>query len=247
MILVTCVQALLIAFYTLVIGSAIVLLVLIVRIPGIQNTAYSLSKIYCVLSLKTCFVKLRVKGIENIDPNGQYVFMSNHVSYFDIPAVAMALPNQMRWVYKKELAKVPFFGWAVKSIGHILVDRGNRSQAIESLKNSLSRLSGNASIMIFPEGTRSKSGDLLPLKKGGFHIALHSGFPIVPVAIRGSGDIMRKGTFRINPGTIEVEIFSPIETDGYGTGRIHELVERVQKVMQEGVNREAAQSNPSRE
>lgn len=243
MILVTLLQAILIALYTLVIGSAIVIVVLIVRVPGIQNFAYNLSKIYCYLSLKTCLVKLRVRGIENIDPDKQYVFMSNHVSYFDIPAEALALPHQMRWVYKKELASIPVFGWALRAIGHIMVDRTNRPRAIESLKKSLSLLSGNTSIMIFPEGTRSKTGDMLPFKKGGFHIALHSGFPIVPIAIRGSRNIMKKGEFRINRGTIEVEIFPPVETAEYDAGRINELVERVRKIIEEGINKETELSS----
>lgn len=241
MILLTALQAFLIAVYTLIIGSIIVLVTFIVRVPGIQNFAYNLSKIYCFLSLKTCFVKLRVLGIENIDPKKQYVFMSNHVSYFDIPAEALALPHQMRWVYKKELKTIPFFGWALKAIGHIMVDRGNKEQAIESLKRSLSILSGNTSIMIFPEGTRSKTGALLPFKKGGFHIALHSRFPIVPIAIRGSRNIMRKGKFRIHPGTIEVEIFPPVSTDEYEMGQIGELIEKVRGIISGGLEEKTEQ------
>jgi 1-acyl-sn-glycerol-3-phosphate acyltransferase len=224
-ILLTALQAFLIAVYTLIIGSIIVLVTFIVRVPEIQNFAYNLSKIYCFLSLKTCFVKLRVLGIENIDPKKQYVFMSNHVS----------------WVYKKELKTIPFFGWALKAIGHIMVDRGNKEQAIESLKLSLSVLSGNTSIMIFPEGTRSKTGALLPFKKGGFHIALHSRFPIVPIAIRGSRNIMRKGKFRIHPGTIEVEIFPPVSTDEYEMGQIGELIEKVRGIISGGLEEKTEQ------
>lgn len=239
--LVTALQALLVAFYTLVIGSLIVLVTFIFRLPGIQNFAYNLSKVYCFLSLKTCFVKLRVHGIENIDRKKQYVFMSNHVSYFDIPAEALALPHQMRWVYKKELAAVPVFGWALKSIGHIMVDRGNRAQAVESLKRSISLLTGNTSIMIFPEGTRSTTGELLPFKKGGFHIALHSRFPIVPIAISGSRDIMKKGEFRIKPGTIVVTIFPPVETEGYDMGSLNELITKVRDTISEGLRERTPQ------
>jgi len=234
----TALQAFLVSIYTLVTGSVIVILVFVVRVPGIQDVAYHISKIYCWCILKTCFVKLRVEGLEHIDRDQPYIFMSNHASLFDIPAVAWAIPHSMRWVYKKELSTIPFLGWALKAIGHIMVDRQNRAQAVESLRKSLKKLKGNTSIMIYPEGTRSKTGELLPFKKGGFYTAITSGFPIVPIAIRGSKEIMKKGVFRIHPGTITVEVFPPIPVGEYDTSRTNELKERVREIILRGVEGE---------
>jgi 1-acyl-sn-glycerol-3-phosphate acyltransferase len=235
LILFTLFQSILISIYTVIVGAIITFLVALIRVPGIQNVAYQISRFYCLLVLKTSLVKIRVTGMENINIDEQYVFMSNHSSYYDIPATAFSIEHQMRWVYKKELAKIPFLGWALRSIGHIMVDRGNRTKAIESIRESLSHLKGNTSIMIFPEGTRSRSGELLPFKKGGFHIALQSGFPIVPVAVKGSRDIMKKGTFRIHSGTIHIRIFPPIPVKDYGISRINELKDRVRALIESEV------------
>ncbi len=234
----TALQACLISLYTLITGSVIVLLVALIRVPGIQDVAYRISKIYCWIVLKTCFVKLRVQGLEQIDRKHPYVFMSNHVSLFDIPAVAWGIPHSMRWVYKKELSTIPFLGWALRAIGHIMVDRQNRAKAVESLRKSLEKLKGNTSIMIYPEGTRSKTGELLPFKKGGFYTAIASGFPIVPIAIRGSREIMKKGVFRIHPGTITLQVFPPIPVEEYDTSRTNELKERVREIILRGIEGE---------
>ncbi len=235
-LILTFVQGLLVAVYTLVLGTLAVLTSLIFRNPNHQDVLYLFfAKLYCHLILKTCFVKVKVRGKENIDENERYVFMSNHVSYFDIPAVVAALPHPLRWVYKKELGKIPFFGWALRTMGQIMVDRANRYRAVESLQKALSRLGRRSSIMICPEGTRSRTGRLLPFKKGGFYTAVQSGYPIVPVAIRGSRDIMRKGSLVIHPGTVEVIIGKPIPVVKDDFSQIPELMERVRREIEEAL------------
>jgi len=156
--------------------------------------------------------------------------MSNHRSQFDILAVVVGLSDhQLRWVAKKELTRVPVFGWALKHTGHIIIDRSDSQQAIASLRAARSQMERGISVVLFPEGTRSEAGQaLLPLKKGGFMLALETGFPIVPVVVRGSREILPRGSWRAAPGEIEVVVGGPIQVAGVPRD---ELMARVRDFM----------------
>lgn len=239
-IVLTVIQSLLIVLYTVVLGTLAIVFSLIFSDPDQKDRLYLFfAKLYSWLILKTCFVTVECRGAEKVDPERPYVFMSNHVSYFDIPAIIVCLPHPLRWVYKKELGKIPVFGWALKTMGQIMVDRSNRASAVESLTRALSALGKRSSIMICPEGTRSRTGELLPFKKGGFYTAVQSGYPVVPVAVKGTRDIMRKGSLVIHPGRVEVIVCDPIEVKKGDYSRIPELMEKVRGEIEKALSGES--------
>jgi 1-acyl-sn-glycerol-3-phosphate acyltransferase len=158
--------------------------------------------------------------------------MSNHRSQADIPAVIAALDEfQLRWVAKKELTRIPIFGWALQRAGHIIVDRSDHRQAVESLRAAREKMQTGISVVIFPEGTRSLPGQrLLPFKKGGFMLAHETGIPIVPVVVLGSGDVLPPHSWHPRGGDVEVIVGPPIPVAGLDRD---ELVRRVETFMLE--------------
>jgi 1-acyl-sn-glycerol-3-phosphate acyltransferase len=176
-------------------------------------------------------VTVETRGLSRVGRDNAYVFMSNHVSHVDSLALAVSIPHPLHWVFKKELSKIPVFGWALLSLGQIMVDRRNAAHSRTALSGMVAALAGNNSVLIYVEGTRSKDGKLQPLKKGGFHIALQSGVPIVPVRISGSHDIVPPGSLRVRPGHVVVELFDPIPTEGKTGADVPELMARVRDAL----------------
>jgi len=164
--------------------------------------------------LKASRVRVSVFGGDRVRPGRPYIIMANHQGNYDIPALLGHLPIDFRWVAKAELFRIPLFGRAMRAVGCIPIDRGDRESAYGSLERAAAVLKGGTSVLIFPEGTRSPDGRLLPFKKGGFALALSSGVPIVPVAVRGSTAIMPRGICRVRPGDITLTIGSPVPTAG---------------------------------
>ena len=193
---------------------------------------YRINQFWTWLILRLCGVRLNVRGIENLEFDKPYVFMVNHQSNIDIPVLIQSLARfQLRWIAKKELLWVPFFGWAMWATKHIAVDRSDPTDAIKSLERAKERLGAGVSIVIFPEGTRSRDGKLLRFKKGGFLLAVQSRAPIVPVAIKGSGKILPAGGWKLRSGVIEVFVDKPIETDNYRVGKLRVLSETVRQIV----------------
>ena len=176
-------------------------------------------------------VKVSVQGLEHIDPSAAYVFMANHQSMFDIPALLGYLPVQFRWLAKMELFQIPVFGYSMARVGYISIDRSNRKAAYKSLQEAAQKIAQGVSVVVFPEGTRSIDGQIKPFKGGGFYLAIRSGRPIVPVVIFGSHDIMPKRRFRISPGRIVISINPPIETMPYNNKTKELLMESVRSTM----------------
>jgi 1-acyl-sn-glycerol-3-phosphate acyltransferase len=173
---------------------------------------HNLARFWAFGILKVCGVKVIVEGKENVDFSRSYIYVSNHASQFDIPAVVAAIPDQIRIVYKKELEKIPIFGWGLKyGKTYIGIDRGRGQDAIQSLEKAASRIRNGASVLLFGEGTRTTDGKLQQFKRGPFNLAMRAGVPIVPVAINGSYKILPKHSFRIRPGTITLVLSSPIK------------------------------------
>jgi 1-acyl-sn-glycerol-3-phosphate acyltransferase len=160
-------------------------------------------------------VKVSLEGTENLRTDGPQIVVSNHQSWFDVFALAAALPVRYRFVAKQELGEIPVFGHAWKSCGHVSVDRGNREAAIEALDQAWREVHEDKLTMIlFPEGTRSPDGRLKSFKKGAFVLAVQGQVPLVPMAVVGSRDIMGKGDRRVRSGEIRVRIGSPIPVKG---------------------------------
>jgi len=160
-------------------------------------------------------VKLKVEGIENIPKNQAVIFASNHQSTADIPVLFSILPLNVRFIAKHVLGYVPFLGWYLRLAGFILINRSNRKKAIEQLAHAAERIRAGTSIIAFPEGTRSETGEILPFKKGVFLLALKAGVPICPIAIEGSAQLMPKNSWNIQPGPVHVKIGPPIHTTDY--------------------------------
>lgn len=217
---------------TLVVGLPAIALGLLV--PGRRRKGKIfrwVTKGYSRILLPVFGVTVETRGLSRVDRNAAYVFMSNHASHIDSLALAVSIPHPLHWVFKKELSKIPVFGWVLLSLGQIMVDRRNAMQSKSALSSAVTALAGNNSVLIYAEGTRSKDGKLQPLKKGGFHIALQSGLPIVPVRVSGSHDIVPPGSIRIRPGRVVVELFDPIPTEGKTEADIPELRTRVRDAL----------------
>lgn len=190
--------------------------------------AYRISRFWAWGILKLCGIRLVVQGLEGLDPNRQYIFIANHQSYIDIPVLVQALSQfQLRWIAKKELFWVPLFGWVLWSSKHIIVDRSSLSRAMNSLSRARERIEKGISVVVFPEGTRSRHGDLLPFKRGGFLLAFKSQTPIVPVTIKGSGAVWSRGDWRIRSGEIAIVMGKPVSVDRYRAQDLKLLVNRV--------------------
>lgn len=174
-------------------------------------------------------VGLRDHGLENVVPGRSYIVMANHRSMYDIPALHYLLGKNrdLRWIGKHEMLRVPFFGWAFAFSHHIAIDRQNRNKSISALKEAAAKSTEGVSFVIMPEGTRSTNRRLAPFKKGGFHLAIDTGLPILPVAIMGTEQLMRKGEWWILPGSIDVFVGSPVEVGDYDKSRLEEFRQRV--------------------
>ena len=200
------------------------------------NPVHIVARIWARSILIVSRVSVRVKGFANIDPNKSYIYMCNHQSNFDIPVLLGYLPVQFRWLAKAELFRIPIFGRAMLGAGYVKIDRFNQESAFESINEAARRMKDGVSVMIFPEGTRSKDGNIRQFKKGGFVMAINSGVPIVPIVLRGTWPIMAKSSLRINRGDVEMEIAQPIATAGYAMETKEELMSRVRDVISKNFN-----------
>jgi 1-acyl-sn-glycerol-3-phosphate acyltransferase len=172
-----------------------------------------------------------------------YIYMSNHQSNFDIPVLYSALPVQFRWLAKAELFKIPLFGQSMRGAGYISIDRSNRQSAFRSLADAAEAIRNGTSVMIFPEGTRSIDGMLLPYKKGGFVMAVDAGVPIIPVVISGTHAIMPKGRLLIRRQRVHVHVGLPIETADFNRKTKDDLMEKVRTAMSEMMSAAARGGN----
>jgi 1-acyl-sn-glycerol-3-phosphate acyltransferase len=175
-------------------------------------------------------VEVEFEGLQHLQPARPAVIVSNHESWYDVFALAGLLPVDYRFVGKKELNKIPFFGPAWMACGHIAIDRSNRKAAIESLRTAGDKIRREGAVVVmFPEGTRSSDGELLPFKKGAFVLALESGVPVIPIGISGSRSLMPKGSFLVRPGKMRVHIGAPIEIEGLTVADRDQLMDRARE------------------
>lgn len=172
-----------------------------------------------------------VKGAEKVEPGTSYIVTPNHQGNADILALFLTLPLRFRWVIKKELLRIPVFGWALGGTGAIALDRSNREKSVESLKAAKKKLLGGWSVLIYPEGTRSSDPHLQPFKKGAFMMAVQTGVPILPVTCNGAYHVLPRKTITFRPGHITVTIGDPIQTEGLTEEDVPELMERTRKEM----------------
>jgi 1-acyl-sn-glycerol-3-phosphate acyltransferase len=226
-------DALKLALIAAVTVPAALLIILLGSIDPQGKNVYGITRLWTWMILKVGGISLKVEGLNRIDPHSQYIFMVNHQSNIDIPVLLQSLSGfYLRWIAKKELLWVPFFGWAMWASRHIMIDRADRFGAVKSLQKAKQRLRAGISIVVFPEGTRSGTGNLLPFKKGGFLLATQTNTPVVPVTINGSGASLPVGAWRLSPATIEVWVGEPLSVDGYRPGNLRLLSARVRRAIE---------------
>ena len=201
-------------------------------VPG-GNLAHRVARMWARSLLFSGGVRVQVEGLLRIDLQQAYVFAANHQSQFDIFVLLAHLPIQFRWLAKKELFRIPIFGLAMKGAGYIPIDRSHRKAAFESIDVAAARVREGTSIVIFPEGTRSLDGRLKPFKKGGFHLAIKSKRPIVPVSISGTFSILPKRGFKITPRKARITIGEPVPTEDITVEERNWLISEVRRRIQE--------------
>ncbi|HEY0404946.1 MAG TPA: lysophospholipid acyltransferase family protein [Pyrinomonadaceae bacterium] len=178
--------------------------------------------------LKLSGVKVRVRGLEHLDEQQPYVFISNHRSYLDTATLFYYTGRRIGLLAKKELLKVPILGYGMGYCNIMAIDRRSRESAIRTVRAATERIHSGISFGVFAEGTRARPGQLLPFKKGAFYMALEAGVPIVPVAMKNTDRLMGKGTGEARPGTIEMVLLPPVATAGLSTDEeVKRLIERV--------------------
>lgn len=187
-------------------------------------------RIWSRLLLIAAGVTVRVHGLENAGGGDPRVFASNHVSWFDVPALAKVLPRH-KFVAKAELFKVPLFGRAMRAAGMVEIQRDNRKAAFGAYDVAADRIRKGNSVVVFPEGTRGHAYALRPFKKGPFVLAIAAGVPIVPVIVHGTIEILKKGSLWAHPGTIDVHLLQPVSTAGVDYDQREALMQTVRTRM----------------
>ncbi len=218
----------LIAVITALLGTLGILSCLVV--PS-GDAVIAIARLWARILLALCRVRVVVQGAEKIRPPGPYVFLSNHQSQFDILASVMAIPVQFRILAKRELFRIPIFGWVLRLSGFVGIERKDREKAIRSLDEAARRIRLGRSLLIYAEGTRSPDGSLLPFKKGGFILAIQAGVPVIPLTILGSRSVLPKGSLRIRPGPITVMVGDPIDPRRYRVEEKEALMLEVRETM----------------
>lgn len=176
-------------------------------------------------------ITLAVEGAEHLIPGEPVVFVANHLSWIDIWVLLVGLPGTVRFVFKKELSRVPFLGPAANAIGHIELDRANRSSAFAAYDRAAAKVRSGISAIVFAEGTRSREGKLQPFKKGPFVLAIAAQVPVVPVCCIGAYELLPPGSISPKPGRVTVRIGRPIPTVRLGYEARDELADRARQAM----------------
>lgn len=207
-------------FRTIFVWSCIVITTLVLGIAAFLTYPFDrkgkivhlYARLWGKVALLANRVRVEIIGLEHLKDGGPYIFMANHQGSYDIFALLGYLPGQFKWLAKKELFSIPFFGWTMAAAGYISIDREGSRDTIIAMNEAAKKISDGMSVVIFPEGSRSLNGNLQPFKKGGFSLAIKSKVPIVPITIKGSREIMPPGHLTIKSGKIKIRIGEPIET-----------------------------------
>jgi 1-acyl-sn-glycerol-3-phosphate acyltransferase len=192
-----------------------------------DNVLYSPVRFFVRLGLALVGVRVEVAGLDRLDPKQAYIFTPNHQSLIEVPLFITYLGRNPAYLAKKEVFKYPMFGYGIGLMGVIPVDRSNSKLAVESARQATRNLQRGRSYVVYPEGTRSPDGRLLPFKKGAFMMAIDAGVPVVPVTISGATRIMPKAQVKVYPSTVRITIHDPVSTKGHSRQNIAVLVERV--------------------
>ena len=192
---------------------------------------HAVARFWAALILWVCGVQVKVNGLEKIDLSRNYVYVSNHASALDIPAIILGLPQQIRVVYKKELERIPIFGWGLKWGHYVGIDRTRGADALKSLETAARKVATGASVLLYAEGTRTPDGKLQPFKRGAFSLAVKAGVPVVPLTVNGSYGIFPRRSLEVRPGTVELVLDMPVPTRENGKKAELELMQHVSEAI----------------
>jgi 1-acyl-sn-glycerol-3-phosphate acyltransferase len=205
------IQAILLLIVTFLSGGSVMLLKFITRTP--RFGFYVMRYFWAPLSLTFLAIRYKLLRRPDLSEHETCIFYANHTSWIDIALVNRVIPRDLHFIAKEELRKKPFVGGAISGMDMVFVDRSNRVKAVKSLEEAAKKVREGYNIIAFPEGTRSRDGELKSFKKGLFHLAIQSGVPLVPVAISGAYDLVPTG-FKMRPGEVAISIGDPILTTG---------------------------------
>jgi 1-acyl-sn-glycerol-3-phosphate acyltransferase len=229
-----CLVTLITFAYILILGPP---LLIYGALTGTSDLFYRVGKAGGRMAIWLAGVRLDIRGLDRIPRHGAVVFMSNHQSNCDPPALVPLLPRLLVLV-KKEFFRVPVLGRGMVVCGFIPVDRRNREQALEAVEKAVQALQAGHSFVVYPEGTRSPDGRLQSFKKGVFVMALKAGAPILPISISGSSKIMPKGKFVIRPGRVRITFHEPVPTEGLTIEDRDDLIQRVRQAILSGLEKD---------
>ncbi len=204
-----------------------VLAIIAIPLDKKGRTFHAVARFWALLILRVCGVKVKVRGLEKVDLSKSYVYVSNHASALDIPAIIQGIPQQIRIVYKKELERIPIFGWGLKWGHYVGIDRRRGADALKSLENAAKKVATGASVLLYAEGTRTQDGKLQPFKRGAFSLAVKAGVPVVPLTVNGSYGIFPRRSFAVRPGTVELVLDAPVAIHDIGKKAELELMQHV--------------------
>jgi len=225
---------------SLILNTLILALVIIAISPFDRkgNLVHYIGKFWSLLNIYSSGTRLSIKGKEKIEKGRTYIVMSNHQGLVDPWILIGKLPLQLRWTIKPEVKKMPIFGYALERMGHIYVGSRKRKDIALTLETAVQKIKQGASVVFFPEGTRSIDGSLQKFHKGGAIIAIRSGVPILPVTINGSRFVLPKGTLALMPGKIQVVVGDSIDPGMFDENRKDELMAVVKSAIQENLDLE---------
>jgi len=198
-----------ISVYTIVLGTCSLTSSLF---DSTGRFAHWCARTWARLILVTTGVHVEVSGLDRLDADRAYVFVSNHQIIYDIPIIFWSLPYQIRIIAKDSLGNFPFIGWHLRRTGHMLVDRRNPTRALNIFTRASTLMKQGLCLIVFPEGTRSRDGRVAPFKGGSFYLALRTGLPVVPLSVVGSRHVMLKGRLATYPGHVKLIVHEPIDT-----------------------------------
>jgi 1-acyl-sn-glycerol-3-phosphate acyltransferase len=214
---------------------ATVLLSALACLAGLVSPAaiHAVSLFWSRLLLRLFRVEVRSEGLEHV-PGSPSVYAANHSSSLDILVLLASLPVAVKIIYKRSLSFVPLLGWSIAAAGHIAIDRSNPFRARRSLDRAAERIRGGASVLVFPEGTRSPDGSVGHFKRGSFSLAIEAGAPIVPVSLVGVKPLVPHGLFSLRPGSVRLRVHPAIPVAGMSTDAALGLAEQVRQVVASG-------------
>jgi 1-acyl-sn-glycerol-3-phosphate acyltransferase len=218
---------------TLIISPPLIIVSLFDKTGG---SPYWFMRLWARMVSRCMGLTCSIYGADKVVPGTSYILTPNHQGNADILALVTILPLRFRWVIKRELLKIPMFGWALGATGAISLNRSDRQQAVRSLKDGVSKLAGGWSVLIYPEGTRTSDGNLQPFKKGAFMMAVQTGIPILPVTCNGAFKILPKKTIVFRPGHVTLTVGDPIPTEGLTEEDVPELMEKTRAAISKNLN-----------